>query len=70
MSAPLPRVQHGAVLAGVKATPSGWPPACLTQLRATPTGSDGERDRTNPGLHGLRGLPPPEFGCPPWSSRG
>jgi len=27
MSAPLPRVQHGAVLAGVKATPSGWPPA-------------------------------------------
>jgi hypothetical protein len=27
MSAPLPRVQHGTVLAGVKATPSGWPPA-------------------------------------------
>jgi hypothetical protein len=24
---PAPRVQHGAVLAGVKATPSGWPPA-------------------------------------------
>jgi hypothetical protein len=27
MSAPLPRVQGGAVLTGVKATPSGWPPA-------------------------------------------
>ena len=26
---PLPRAQHGAVLAGIKATPSGWPPASL-----------------------------------------
>jgi putative transposase len=29
MSTPLPPAQHGAVLAGVKATPSGWPPASL-----------------------------------------
>jgi hypothetical protein len=27
MSAPLPSVHDGAVLAGVKATPSGWPAA-------------------------------------------
>jgi hypothetical protein len=25
----LPRTQHDPVLAGVKATPSGWPPASL-----------------------------------------
>ena len=25
MSAPLPVAQHGAVLASIKATPSGWP---------------------------------------------
>ena len=25
----LPRTQHGRVLAGVKATPDGWPPASL-----------------------------------------
>ena len=29
MSAPLPPAQHGAVLAGLKAQPSGWPLASL-----------------------------------------
>ena len=29
MSPPLPPAQHGAVLTGLKATPSGWPPASL-----------------------------------------
>ncbi len=30
MSTPLPPAQHGAVLAGIKATPCGWPRPALT----------------------------------------
>ena len=43
MSAPLPTAQHGAVLAGIKATSSGWPPASLDpgsgRHRSAATGS-------------------------------
>ncbi|MGH9259624.1 MAG: hypothetical protein ACRD08_06955, partial [Acidimicrobiales bacterium] len=48
MSTPLPPAQHGAVLAGIKATPSGWPPASLDPDRGrTPNSSDRERQRKN-----------------------
>jgi hypothetical protein len=62
MSTPLPPAQHGAVLTGVKATPSGWPPASLDPGcgRRTPaaTGSPAQGENpTNSGLYGFRGLP-------------
>ncbi len=48
MSAPLPRGQDGAVPAGLKAKPSGWPPASLDPDRGrTPNSSDRERQRKN-----------------------
>jgi len=56
MSAPLPRGEHGA-LAGVKATPSGWPPASPEPSSGATTSSDRERDPTISSLAGLRGLP-------------
>ena len=41
MSPPLPAAEHDAVLAGIKATPSGWPPASLDPGcgRRTPAGT-------------------------------
>jgi hypothetical protein len=42
MRTPLPRDQHGAVLAGVKATPFGWPPA-------SPDPNSGRRPTARPG---------------------
>jgi hypothetical protein len=62
MSTPLPPAQHGAVPAGIKATPSGWPPASLDPGcgRRTPaaTGSPAQGENpTNSGLYGFRGLP-------------
>jgi hypothetical protein len=46
---PLPRPeQHGAVLAEVKAKPSGWPAASLdNRLRAAPNGTGRGQDRRN-----------------------
>ena len=69
MSTPLPPAQHGAVPAGIKATPSGWPPASLDPGcgRRTPaaTGSPAQGENpTNSGLYGFRGLPRWSiFGC-------
>lgn len=62
MTGPRPPAQHGVVLAGVKATPSGWPPASLDPGSGrAPISSDRERatrtDQTNSGLYGFRGLP-------------
>jgi hypothetical protein len=42
MSTPLRPAQHGAVLAGIKATPSRWPPASLDP-------GCGRRTRRQPG---------------------
>ena len=44
MTAPLPRTQDGAVLAGVKAKPLGWPPASLDPRSGRrPPAATGER---------------------------
>jgi hypothetical protein len=59
----LPRSQHDGVLAGVKATPCGWPSASLgTDSGAPPVRRERERgpeDQDPPisGLYGFRGLP-------------
>ena len=64
MSAPLPRAQDGAVLAGVKATPSGWPPASLDpgcgRRRKTASGSRSSRNHKFRSLRfqGIAGSPP------------
>jgi hypothetical protein len=73
MSTPLPPAQHGAVLTGIKATPSRWPPASLDPgCRRRPPATDREpgrsRDPTKSGLHGFRGLP--HFECPSGYGRG
>ena len=59
MTDPTPAVaQHRAVLAGVKATPSGWPPASPDPSSGRrPTAATGSGIPTNSGLYGLRGLP-------------
>jgi hypothetical protein len=62
----VPTAQDGAVLAGVKATPCGWPPASLDpgsgrhELAAIGTPAQNARPRSNPtkrSLYGFRGLP-------------
>ena len=59
MSAPLPRVQHGAVLAGVKATPSGWPPASPDPSSGRrPPAATGSGIPTKSKSLRFRGLPP------------
>ena len=62
-AAPFPRAQHGGVLAGVKATPSGWPTASLDTDSGRPADSQrtgaGPDDQDPPisGLYAFRGLP-------------
>ena len=55
--AQLPRIDDGAVLAGTKATPYGWPLASPDPSSGRHPGRDRERDPTNSGLYGFRGLP-------------
>jgi hypothetical protein len=62
MNVPLPRVHDDAVLAGVKATPSGWPsaspdPPAPGDAHQQRPRAEQETDPTNSGLHGFRGLP-------------
>jgi hypothetical protein len=74
MSAPLPRVQDGAVLAGIKAMPSGWPPASLDpgcrRHRKTASGSRSSRNHKFRSLRfqGIAGAPHSPSCSPPWPS--
>jgi hypothetical protein len=59
----IPQSQHGLVLAGLKATPSGWPAASLDpgsgRRQDTTSGRGPERRiHKSQGLYGFRGLPP------------
>jgi hypothetical protein len=62
---PFPRTQHGDVLAGVKAKPSGWPTASLDtgsgcrQLAANGSRGPEYQDPPISGLYAFRGLPDP-----------
>ena len=69
---PFPRLEeHGAVLAGVKAKPFGWPAASLdtgcgrhptAPVGGRPEGTSKSQDPTNQSLYGIRGLPDPRVG--------
>jgi hypothetical protein len=62
MNDQIPHTESDLVLAGVKAKPSGWPPASLdTGLRASSPGNQRETGQQPKqqisSLYGLRGLP-------------